>query len=648
MIFRGGIFRQQLLRVLLVALASCTLAGPLQARPQVLLLFDEDKDLPGLAVINRNIQQVLRAEFQEQIEFYSESLNVSQFSRPDYQDVLLDYFRRKYSDRHVDLIIAVMEPSLDFLLQQTDVLFPGVPIVFCGANPGDVEQMSLPENVTGVLMKRSFAPTLDLALRLQPATSHVFVVGGTSRFDRQIQAVARRDLQPFENRVSIQWLTELPMPQLLSEVATLPSNSVIYYLTLFADSAGESFIPHEALSRLAQVANAPIYVAIDQYVGRGAVGGHVYSVADLGQRAAAMGAQILRGVAPSSIPVASASVYENLFDWRQLDRWGIDEERLPANSQVANRPASVWYQYKWYILTGTVLFLLQSGLLVGLLVSRAQRRRAEVLRQQSEERRVRAEDEVRTQRVELAHALRVTTLGEMTASFAHELGQPLTAIIMNAEAARQMLAGRAEAEVGAALEDVIADANRATQTLQRLRALFRKEQPARERVDVDAAIEDVLRLLESEMRHRRIRAQFKPVAEPSSVLADAVQLRQVLINLLVNAAEAISAGGGDAREIQVETRRPAAGRIEILVRDSGIGVEQSALEQIFEHFVTSKAQGLGMGLAISRSIVEAHGGRIWPTRNEDYGLTMHVELPIVNAAAEPAEQVHERAEMRVQ
>ena len=419
---RNGIRRRQFVCVLFIALASSILAEPAPARPQVLLIFDEDKDLPGLAVINRNVQQVLRDEFDERVEFYSESLQLSQFNDADYQDVLLDYFRRKYEGRQIDLIIAVMEPSLDFLLRRAETLFAGVPIVFCGANPLDVERMALPKNVTGVLVKRTFAPTLDIALRLQPETRNVFVVGGASRFDQQIHAIARRDLQAFESRVNIVWLNTLPMERLLNELADLPGNSVVYYLTLFADGAGEAFIPHEALTRIAGAANAPVYVAVDQYVGRGAVGGHVYSVADLGQQAASIGVRILRGEAPSSIPVASVSVYRNVFDWRQLERWGIDERRLPADSDIAYRPASIWYLYKWYILAGAALFLLQSGLVVGLFVSHAQRRRAEILSVESEEGRLRAEHEVHRQRDELAHALRVTTLGEMTASFAHEVG----------------------------------------------------------------------------------------------------------------------------------------------------------------------------------------------------------------------------------
>ena len=623
--------------VAVAALALCTLAGPVHARSQVLIVFDEDKDLPGLAVINDNLQEVLRAELPEPVEFYSESLNLSRFDAPGYDDLLHEYFRRKYQGRQLNLIIAVMQPALTFVVRHADTLFPGVPIVFCGANPIEVE--TLPPNVSGVVMQRSFAPTLDLALQLQPDTRNVFVIGGTSRFDRQIQAVARRDLQGFERRVSITWMNELSMPQLLKSVAALPPHSIVYYLTLFTDGAGEAFIPHEVLSRLAQAANAPVYVAVDQYVGRGAVGGHVYSVATLGQQAAAIGVRILRGESAASIPVASASAYKDLFDWRQLDRWGIDETRLPPDSQVDYRPFSIWALYKWYILGGVALFLLQSALVVGLFVSRAQRQRAEVLRMQSEERRLLAESEVRSQRDELAHALRVSTLGEMTASFAHELGQPLTAVIINAQAAQQLLARQGtRSDLNDALDDVIADADRASQTLHRLRTLFRKVPPPRTSVDINAAIEDVLRLLQSEMRQRRIDVHFTRDAGSPQVPGDGVQLQQVLINLLVNAAEAISGNEGTTREIHVESRRAAAGRVNILIRDSGRGVAEAQLEQIFEHFVSTKPQGLGMGLAISRSIVQAHGGRIWATRNEGCGLTLHVELPVANADARTTQE----------
>ena len=608
------------------------LPGIAQARQNVLLVFDEDKELPGLAVINRNLRQGLQAELKDDVELYSESLQVSQFKQPGYYGVLREYFRGKYDGKRLDLIVAVMEPSLDFLLPQGEAVFPGVPIVFCGLDRSDLEGKALPDNVTGVLIERRFAPTLDIALRLQPDTHEVFVVGGTSRFDRRIQRIARRDLQPFEDRVRITWLDALPMEALLKRLAGLPAHSVVYYLTLFADGAGNSFIPHEALSRIAGVANAPVYVAMDQFVGLGAVGGYTYSVDTLGQEAARLGARILRGEAASSIPVVTPAAHRSLFDWRQLRRWRLDERLLPEGSVVQFRTPSIWDLYRGYILGGVTLFLLQTALVVGLLVNRARYRRAETARQESEQRRLRAEDEAQRQRDELAHALRVATLGELTASVSHELSQPLTAIIANAQAARSLLAAdQKKQDVEEALADLAADAYRAAEIVRRLRDLFRKQRAASTPLDVIAVVEDVLRLLATELRSRGIFVHVTRGEPLPAVFGDGVQLRQVFINLLVNAEDAISLTTDGPREIDIAASRPDLGHVAIDVRDSGIGLDESDLERIFEHFVTTKPQGLGMGLAISRSIVEAHGGRIWATRNDGRGITQHIELPAAPA-----------------
>ena len=599
---------------LALALTMAACLGAAHARQSVLIVFDEDKDLPGLAIINRSLLQVFRAELKDDVEFYSESLQISQFKDPDYDSLLREHFRRKYRGKRLDLIVAVMEPSLDFLIRHGEALFEGVPIVFCGADPSDVRRKILRENVTGVLVERDFAPTLDIALRLQPQTRNVFVVGGASRFDRQIQAIARRDLQPYETRVRVNWLTAQPMDELVKAVSKLPAHSIVYYLTLFADGAGNAFVTHEALSRIAKAANAPVYVSLDQYIGFGAVGGNVYSVGTHGEQAAQIGVRILRGEAPSAIPVVALAAQSNQFDWRALQRWGLDEQRLPAGSLVEFRAPSVWDLYRWYIVAGTALFLLQTALVVGLLMNRAQRRRAE--------------SEVQRQRDELAHAQRVATLGELTASFAHELRQPLTALTANIQAARKLLAAdHAKRELGEALEEMAVETERAAGTITRLRTLFRKGRTARAPVDLNALIDDVLQLLAANLGSRRIAVQFARGQLPS-VSGDAIQLRQVVINLLVNAEDAIVLAGDRMREIRIETGRPDASSVSIAIRDSGVGVKASELERIFEHFVSSKPQGLGMGLAISRTIVEAHGGRIWAARNDDRGLTLHVQLPV--------------------
>ena len=790
------------LLVLLLLLAVLPLTA--EARKSVLLVFDEDKEFPGLAVVNGSLREAFRSELGADVEFYSESMNLSQFPETGYDGVFYDHLRRKYAGTRLDLIVAVMGPSLDFLLRHGEALFPGIPIVFCGADLSDLEGKTLRANVTGALVKRTFAPTLDIALQLQPDIRSVFVVGGTSSFDRQMQSIARRDFKPFESRVVITYLTTLPMDDLLKAVSSLPPNSAVLYLTLFTDGGGLAFVPHEALSLITAAANAPVYVSLDQYVGRGAVGGHVYSLDAHGRHAAEVGLRILGGEAPETISVVEPADHRNVFDWRQLRRWGLDERRLPAGSIVSFRTPSAWDLYKWYVAGGATLLVVQSTLIIRLLASRAQRRRAQrslaerlqfetllsevsaefltlpasavddriermlqrvvetldfdrvalAERQggtntmhvthswtragvasvpmvfedealpwlgkrlaqgdpvrisrldelpeeaatdrrslsargirslaavpllvggavvgalgfsrlrgerpwpdelmarlqlladvfanvqarrradgavrESEERRRRAEEEAQRQRDELAHALRVSTLGELTASFAHEINQPLSAIMTNAQAARRLLAieQAKPRDIEDALIDITGDANRASQTIRRLRALFRKEHAEHAAIDINALIEDVLGLLRNDIQGKNIVVRFTRGQALPTVLGDPVQLRQVVLNLIVNAGEAIALAASGPREIRIDTSQPEVGRVAIAVRDTGVGVKEPEVEQIFERFVSTKPQGLGMGLAISRSIVEAHHGRIWATRNDDLGLTLHVELPV--------------------
>jgi C4-dicarboxylate-specific signal transduction histidine kinase len=275
------------------------------------------------------------------------------------------------------------------------------------------------------------------------------------------------------------------------------------------------------------------------------------------------------------------------------------------------------------------VLLLQTAMVLGLLFSRAARRRAERARGDSEAGRRLAEGDLLRQRDELAHAQRVATLGELTASFAHEIKQPLTAMVANAQAVGAMLPPqRVSAEVRETLQDLAADAIRAADTIERIQAMFRKQPAVRSPLDLNALIDDVLRLLASDIRHRQITVQFTRAPALSPVVADDIQLRQVILNILRNAEEAItSASGTEVREIRIETSQPHASQIELAIRDSGVGVDEKQLEQMFEHFVTSKPQGLGLGLAISRSIIESHGGRIWATRNDGAGITLHVRLP---------------------
>ena len=606
-------------------------AWPAAAEPtyRVLVLFDEDNDLPGMTTIHRNLRDTLVSEFGDEIGFYTESLQLSQYRDRDSDSILSEYLGRKYQGERLDLIVTVMEPSLDFVLRHRERLFAGVPVVFCGLDSTEVAEKRLPPDVTGVMMQRRYAPTVATVLALKPETRELYIVGGSSRFDRRIQEIARRDFERVDERLTIHWLTTLPMGELLATLGSLPPRSAVFYLTLFSDGIGQPFVTHDALKRVVEAANAPVYVSLDQYVGMGAIGGNVYSVGLLGTETARLVARVLREGADVAIPPIATSPYMPVFDWRQLQRWNIPMSRLPPGSTVLHRKPSAWETYRWYIVGGISIFVLQSALVITLLLNRAQRRRAEVARQESELQRRQAEEQAQRQRDELAHALRLTTLGELTASIAHELNQPLTAIAANAQAAYRLWnSDRANPDLQEALEDLEDDAIRAAEIIQRLQVLFRKKPGTQALLDLNEVIDDVLHLLGSDLRLRQIQVNFARGHAAPRVRGDSVQLRQVIINLIRNAEEAIAVAPQGPRDIAIDLRKPAPGMVSIEIRDSGPGVEEVELERIFEHFVSSKPQGLGMGLAISRSIVEAHGGKIWASRNAGRGLTLHVTLPL--------------------
>jgi PAS domain S-box-containing protein len=229
--------------------------------------------------------------------------------------------------------------------------------------------------------------------------------------------------------------------------------------------------------------------------------------------------------------------------------------------------------------------------------------------------------EIQRQRDELAHVARVSTLGELTASLAHEIHQPLAAIMSNAQAALRFLAQDEPdfQEVRDILEDIVADDRRATEVIQRLRLLLRRARPELAPLALNGLIGDVLTLLKREvfLRGITIEVQLDPDLPP--VVGDRVQIQQVVLNLVLNAADAMADSAPESRRLIIRTEREEEGKVRVAVRDFGTGLDGQNLQRLFEPFYSTKPEGLGMGLAISRSIVEAHGGRLWASNNPDRG-----------------------------
>ena len=228
----------------------------------------------------------------------------------------------------------------------------------------------------------------------------------------------------------------------------------------------------------------------------------------------------------------------------------------------------------------------------------------------------------------LAHVSRVTTMGELAASIAHEVNQPLVGVVTNASASLRYLAWDSPnlVEATEAIRAIIRDGNRAADVVSRMRALFKKARPTKEPLNINEAIEEVVRLTQAEARRNKVTLQVELAANVPLVMADRVQVQQVVMNLILNGIQAMNAVEDRERLLVARTQRSEGDQVRVTVQDCGVGIDPGDIERVFDAFHTTKPGGMGMGLSISRSIVESHGGRLWATPNDGPGATLHFTL----------------------
>jgi signal transduction histidine kinase len=241
----------------------------------------------------------------------------------------------------------------------------------------------------------------------------------------------------------------------------------------------------------------------------------------------------------------------------------------------------------------------------------------------------RAEEALRKAHADLAHVTRVMTMGELAASIAHEVSQPLSGVVLNGNACMRWLAGDSPNldEAREAAQRIIRDGQRASKVIARIRALSRKTETAMEPLDLNDAIEEVVVLAQGQLRQHRVAIRTKLAVDLPPVLGDRVQLQQVVLNLVMNAIEAMRSVEERPRELAIMTQQAQDGEVCVAVQDTGIGLDAESTEKIFDAFYTTKREGMGMGLSISRSIVINHGGRLWAIPNDGPGTTFQFIVP---------------------
>jgi len=715
--------------------------GSQESEPKtVLILYSLSYAYPAVVGWDQSIRSVFMTQQDINIKVNTEHLDLSRYNDSDYIQMMVDIFRHKYLESKPDLIIAVFEPALDFVLKFKQELFPDVPIIFGGIERLSFDITDLDPNIKGVYQEgTTYARTLELALNLHPDTRHVVVIAGTGFLEQAWLRSARNMFQKHVDRLKFTYMTDVPLSEIQNNVAKLPANSVVMYLPVLEDATEKAYVAVDALSQISEASSVPIYSFYDVVVGHGTVGGYVRSFAVQGKTAAELGLRILRGIPSADIRVIQNKDLGYMFDWRQLKRWSIAEDRLPPGSIIKFKELTIWDRYKGRIIVAIAMILLQALIISFLLYQRRINRKVEqnyrtvadytydweywenpdgslqyispscericgysaqdlmanpsllhdmivpedkaawddhissvqkdlkseeiqfriqrpdgeirwiehacrpVFDHKGKNQGVRASNRDITKRAfyrsethklqsELAHMDRLVTISTLTSALAHEINQPLAAMRSYAQAAlRFMNKDHPEYDsVRKALQGIVEDNKRAAEVVNRLRDLVKKGPTHKEAIDINSIIHDVIRLMNSELvlRNASITLNLRPGAPV--VQADPIQIQQVLINLLTNALDAMDDQPIDRRTITISTKPENLSEIILSISDSGAGIPPDIIKAIFSPFYTTKSTGMGLGLSICKSIIEAHAGKISAENNPNGGAIFSLILPIAS------------------
>jgi PAS domain S-box-containing protein len=734
---------------LVSAVPSASATGTKQVK-KVLLIHSFEPYLPYSITINQSIRSAMEADETFSMDFYTEYLDLARYSEEEYPKRLLEILRYKYFKKNLDLVFVMLNPALDFVTKHSWEIFSDIPIVFCTIEEKQIQERGLSPNITGVFMQMDPKGTLEAALRLQPDTRKVIVIGGIHPNDKVYENTVRQAFKEYESRLDISYLTDMSLGAILASVRTLPKNTIVLYITMFQDGTGKALVPRDVLAAIARTSNVPVYAMLESYMGHGVVGGHIVSFEEQGKKAANIGLRVLHGEKPAEIEISPADTNVYMFDWRQIKRWGMNEQNLPPQSTVLFRKLTVWDEHKWKILGVVVFCLIESLLIAILLIQRATRRKIEDALRESERKYrnifenalegifqttpdglfisanpalsrmcgfdspqemmksvtniagqlyVNPEDRIKlkvlhenqmfvegfetqiynknsekiwvslnersvlgakgellyyegtiediTARKHLESQLRqsqkMEAIGTLAGGVAHDFNNILTAITGYGNLLQMDIGDDIKRRHYA--EQILVASKKAANLTQSLLAFSRKQtinpKPCKLN-DILQSIEKLLRRLITED------IEFKIVfADPDvTIMADANQMDQVLMNLTTNARDAMSHGGSltiEAKSVFLEGEflqnygfgKPGQHAL-ISITDTGIGMDEKTREKIFEPFFTTKevGKGTGLGLSIVYGIVKQHDGHINIYSEPGKGTVCKIYIPAIKTQAE--------------
>ena len=586
-------------------------------RKRVLVIDQEGATRPAFVLFMEGVRKGLASEFSQPFDVFVENLDLVRLERTA-SDVerAAGWLREKYGDTAFDVIVPTSRVSRDFVLAGGNVFSARANVVGVERPGVPLPSSEVVDRYSSVVSASPFEATVALAKQLFPAAVRVVYIAQSGPHPDN-QTLAEREVRSAADGLGIEFvsLVDISIRETLAAVRQLPPDSIVVYMGHWGDAETGSVVPADIVADVCRESRAPVFGVAESYVGRGIVGGACANLVAMGEAAGQMVVAASNGARPESVVVPLV----NIFDSRVLRRFGISQTQLPADSRVLFQEKGFWERY-WLQATGIAFVLLLEATLIMLLVVNLRRRLA-------------AEKMVSAQRELVIHAGRVSALGEFAASLAHELSQPLGAILNNVEAAEMLLRGDAlapgdVADLRAIISDIAADEQRAGDVLERLRAMVRKQRMSAADVDPLELFKAVQSLIGPRCATELIAITVDCPAGLQKMAGDRILLQQAVLNLVSNAIDAICRTPRPSRKgggVTLRGRR-TSDWIELSVIDDGGGMLENP-EKSREAFYTTKEDGLGVGLAIVQSIMEQHDGRLELENQPGRGVTARLLVP---------------------
>jgi signal transduction histidine kinase len=595
---------------------------------RVVNLNATDPYLPAFLALDGALRKAVQAQSRKPTEFYAETLDMHRFPRAQFDQELVALLRRKYAGLKVDVVVAAAPIALDFALRHRADIWPGAIIVFHSVSADFLRQHDLDPGTIGVPVQLEIGQTLDLALKLRPATRRLVVVSGTGDSDRNLLSLAKTSIERYAGKLDLQYLDGLGLEQTLAAVRPLPSDALVLYLTMFRDGDGTPHVPREVLKLIAAASRAPVFGIFETYLGHGIAAGSIVSYGEQGRRTGELVARVLNGEDPAAIGAQTPVAARCMADWRQLRHWGIEEARLPEDCDIRFRKVTTWDRYRSRFLAALAVILAQAAMIIVLILHRRRLRETQSTLHDEYERRKQAEITTSRMRERLSRFSKERSLGAMATTIAHEINQPLIAIQNYAQAAKRRLQDNLveKTKLIELFGKIEGQAERAGAITQRVRSLVSRTDRRLIPTPLAPLIEEVIGLMQFDSVNRGCAIAYQTAADLPEVQADALQIQLVLVNLLQNAMKSISSADQYDRHVSVDAQPVNDQEVQISVTDRGPGVATDRFEDMFEPLHSATGSGMGMGLAICRDIIDAHGGRIWYEPNPAGGAIFRFTL----------------------